>query len=488
MCLWRSRGPQEWFLIARDHVPRLVASDSAGRMDVMICPRPRTRLVWRAAIIAVGALVPNAVSHAQQPTVAGALDSATTLKVDTLLDLPTVISRALAVSPQTALGEAGVRTAQSEGRVAMGAYLPTLSLNSTALRSDIMSGSPSVAGGPGLPSASAYSAGVSSSLELFTGGRRGADRARAQADLGAAEATSVSSRFAVTLQAQRAYFEVLRGGDLLAVARARVVRAQEGLRYARDRVRAGTATRSDQLRAELELTAGEQQMLAASDTLQAAAFALGRLVGANGPVGARSPASLEPTPLALSDSDIVRLAVASSPRVRAAEASARATGAATRSARAQYLPDLRLTGGYNMANESVVVGAARPGWTVGLGTSFPLFNGWQREDAVARADATNDVARAAALDAARQARAESARLINALRLSERNIALATQAVTAAREDLRVQAERYRAGIATALDRMTSELAVTQAELGLVAAHYNYQVTRATLEALVGQPL
>ena len=49
-------------------------------------------------------------------------------------------------------------------------------------------------------------------------------------------------------------------------------------------------------------------------------------------------------------------------------------------------------------------------------------------------------------------------------------------------------ERYRAGISTSLDRLTSELAVTQAELALVAARYNYQLTRATLEALVGREL
>lgn len=448
----------------------------------------RARHARCAAIVVLGVMTPSVAAVAQQPVVVTALDSVTTPRLDTLLDLPTVVARALEYSPQATLGEEGVRTARSEGRVATGAYLPSVALNSTALRSDIMSGASSVPGGPAVPSASAYSAGVSSSLEVYTGGRRGADRARARANLGAAEANKVSTRFTVTLQAQRAYFEALRGGDLLAVARARVARAQEGLRYARDRVRAGTATRSDQLRAELELTAAEQQTLAASDTLQAAAYALGRLVGSDGPVGAQPPASLAPVPLALSDSEIVRLAVAASPGVRAAEASSRATEAATRSARALYLPDLRLTGGYNAANESVVIGAVRPGWTVGLGTSFPLFNGFQREDAVIRADAANEVARATALDAARQARSESARLINALRLADRNIALASQAVTAAREDLRVQTERYRAGIATALDRMTSELAVTQAELGLVAAHYNYQVTRATLEALVGQPL
>ena len=91
-----------------------------------------------------------------------------------------------------------------------------------------------------------------------------------------------------------------------------------------------------------------------------------------------------------------------------------------------------------------------------------------------------------ALDATRQVRTEASRLIAALRFAERNIMLAREAVTAAQEDLRVQTERYRAGIATALDRQTSEVALTQAELGLVAARYNYQVTRATLEALVGR--
>jgi outer membrane protein TolC len=52
----------------------------------------------------------------------------------------------------------------------------------------------------------------------------------------------------------------------------------------------------------------------------------------------------------------------------------------------------------------------------------------------------------------------------------------------------VQTQRYRAGISTALDQLTSELAVTQAELGVVAARYAYQVTRAALEALVGRTL
>lgn len=440
----------------------------------------RPLVIRRTAIL--GALAIAARAGAQSPPTSPRRDTMlTTVHFDTLLDLPTVIARAVATNPAVVQGEALLRTARSEGRVAQGAYLPSLSITSSMLRSD-----QSVATATG--ASSAYAAGLASSLDLFTGGRRSADRARAEADYRFAAAIDVTQRFAVTLLAQRAFYEVLRGDDLVNVAGARVARAQQGLKYAQDRVRAGTATRSDELRARLELTGALQQRLAARDTLQTAGYALGRLVGADGPVGARAADSLDTRPLALGDSEIVRLAIASAPAVQAAEAQANATEATTRAARTLYIPGLRLTGGYNFANQSTVVGAPRQGWQLLLGTSLPVFNGYQREDAVIRADAAAEVARAQSLDSRRQVRAEAARLLSALHYSQENIALASEAVTAAEEDLRVQTQRYRAGISTALDQLSSELAVTQAELGLVAARYTYQTTRAALEALVGRTL
>lgn len=442
----------------------------------------RRHLICQAAAVAVLLHVAPKDLRAQESPAAVSRDTPPAVRIDSVLDLPTVIARALAVSPAVAVGEAGVRTARSEGRVVSGAYLPSLTATSNALRSDIATSG--VAGS----NATSYSAGLSSSIELFTGGRRGADRLRSRADLEAAQAVDVSQRYQATLSAERAYYEALRGGDLMTVADARVLRAAQGLKYARDRMRAGTATKSDDLRASLELTTARQQALAARDTMQAAAYALGRIVGADGPIGAKAPASLEPRALSMSDTQIVQLAVRAAPAVQAAEASARATEAANRSARALYAPDIRLVGGYNFANQTTLIGATRPGWQLGLGTSFPIFNGFQREDVVTRSEAVAEVSRVTALDATRQVRADASRLLSALRFAQENITLAGDAVTAAREDLRVQTDRYRAGIATSLDRLTSELAVTQAELGLVAAHYSYQITRATLEALVGRSL
>jgi outer membrane protein TolC len=205
-------------------------------------------------------------------------------------------------------------------------------------------------------------------------------------------------------------------------------------------------------------------------------------------VAAKPPPTLAPVALVLSDSAIVTLAVSQAPIVVTAEAIERASAAAVRAAKSLYAPDIRVTGGYAWANQSTIVGATHPGWQLALGTSFPLFNGFLREDAVARTTAAAEVSRTTAQDATRLVRTETLRLLNALRLASENIQLATEAQAAAQEDLRVQTQRYRAGISTALDQLTSELAVTQAELGLVAARYNYQIARASLEAIVGRSL
>jgi outer membrane protein TolC len=414
-------------------------------------------------------------------------DSTSYVQIDSSLDLATILERARIVSPALTQSEEALRVARSGVRVTTGAYLPSLAVSSAAIRSNVL-GATGTPGGVAGGGADAYSAGLSSSLELFTGGRRGADRLRARSDLSAATATDRSQQFVVALQAKRGFYEVLRGAELIGASSARVARAERGLQFAQDRVRAGTATKSDELRARLELTTARQQQLAARDTLQSAAYALGRIVGADGPIGARAPASLDPSPLALSDSEVVRLAVASAPAVETSLAQQEASAASLRASRTLYVPGVRLTGGYNWARQTAVLGAVRPGWQLALGTTLPLFNGFVREDAITRAEAGAHVARSTAQDVRRQVRSDAARLLSGLHLAEQNIALADEAVRAAQEDLRVQTQRYRAGISTALEQLTSQLALTQAELGRVAARYNYAITRATLEALVGRSL
>jgi outer membrane protein len=406
-----------------------------------------------------------------------------------LLTLDEVVERALAVSPLVASGTGGVEVARSFKRTTIGAYIPTVLATSAATRAGPAAAqTTSGVGGPTPSSSQTF--GLAAAVDLFTGGRRQANEALARADLRAAGSTLVSDRFVVMLAAQQGFFEVVRATDLVRVARAALAEANQLLRYTGDMFRAGTAMKSDFLRAQLQSTTMQEQLLAATDTLVTATYTLGWIAGTDGPVGARDDSATEAIrPLVLDDSAIVRLAVEASPGVAVANDAAAATSAALRAARTQYVPTISASAGRNWAGSSTVVsGAPRPGWTVTVGTSYPVFNGFQREDAIVRAQAAAYVARVAVADTRRSVRASAAQLLAALRTTDAAIVLGVESVRSAREDLRVQTMRYRAGISTMLDVLTSEAALLQAEHSLSASQHRYHTTRAALEALVGRKL
>jgi outer membrane protein TolC len=117
-----------------------------------------------------------------------------------------------------------------------------------------------------------------------------------------------------------------------------------------------------------------------------------------------------------------------------------------------------------------------------------MFNGFQREDVVTRAEVASYVARVTVSDTRRSARASAEQLLAALSTTTAAISLGEEAIRSAREDLRVQTARYRAGISTMLDVLTSEAALLQAEYSLARARNQYHTTRVALEALVGRNL
>jgi outer membrane protein TolC len=260
------------------------------------------------------------------------------------------------------------------------------------------------------------------------------------------------------------------------------------LTAAQRRLQVGSATRSDVLRAQLEENNAKQALATAQSQERTAAFALARLVGSETPVYAQAFKAQVPRPLSISEAELTSLVSEQAPAVTTAEANYEASRASASAARAQYLPTLRLSGGYDWFNQDPAFNGGNLSWTMRVGLSYPLFNGFTREDNVARAEATARNASATAADAHLKARADFERVMNALKLAEEQVALSTQAVEVAREDLRVQEERYRLGMSTILDRITSQVNLMDAENNEVAARYDYEIARAQLEALIGRQL
>ncbi len=434
---------------------------------------------------ATPALAQNVTARAMQDTI----PPDTTFNYAAIMTINQVVDSSIKYSPLVEQARGNVRTGLSQQRVAYGAFLPSVTFNANALQTSNKNAPGIIPGAPALQYApNNYVAGFSAAYDVFTGGRRPSEIAAAKATTHAADAALVEQKYGLVLTAKTSAYGVLRAHDLVNVSVTRIQTATRALEYASAQLRAGTATRADVLQAQFAVETARQQLIASQDTLVNYAYGLGRLVGVDGAVGITGIDSTLNYQLALSDSAIISLAVNGSPTVVAADQTARANNALLNAARTEYVPTITLSGEYNWANNSLTIGSVRQGWLVELGTAFPLFNGFLREDDVTRAQVGRDVSRSQASDTHRFARSQAEVLLANLRLAQQSIDAANNEVDAAAENLRVMFSRYRNGVATFLDLTTAQLNDAQARTDLVTARYNYFTTRVSLEALLGRSL
>lgn len=405
-----------------------------------------------------------------------------------VMTLEEAIDAALRHSPQIAQAEGAIRNSEASSRTAWGAYLPSLSFSTGGSRRSSEVFNPTTNTMVRSDASVGYNAGLSSSIDLFTGGRRGAEMNRARAESISAETGLIQQRFGVILNAKRAYFEVLKADELIRISESRVNRAQEALEAAQRRAQVGSATQSDVLRAELEVSNARQALLQAQNQKRTASFQLGRLVGATGAVAAAPGTDLAFEPVEIDREALAAEALRQAPVVRAAQASADAAAAGARAAKAQYLPSISASGSYNLSNREIDLGTSNKSWNLSIGLSYPIFNRFQREANVERASVQASVASVQLADARRAVRADLERVLGGLELAQEQIRLTAAAVKVAEEDLRLQQERYRLGVSTILDQVTSQANLVQAEVNHINARYDFQTARAELEALLGRSL
>lgn len=405
--------------------------------------------------------------------------------------LPEAIERANRVQPGVVSAAGSVRTAEARQRTASGAFLPNLSLNasrginfSEGQQLDPSTGQFITSG----TSTGSLGTSISSNVDLFTGFRRGNERKAASANREAAEASLLDVRNSQQLTTTNQYFDVLAAEHLLRVREASVRRAEEQLKVSVALLQAGRGIRPDSLRSVVTLGNAQLQLIDARTALATAEANLGRLVGADGPVGAVEDSSLYAV-LPVIDSVALRQeAMAQAPAVKAAEASAASSRASIRVAKAAYFPTLNLSGSMSLS------GSSRNSYTFlqsrqfNLGLSWPIFNRFQREQNIVSAQVSAENAEASAAETRRQVLADFSADLAALESARLRIGISQTSVLAAREDLRVQQERYRLGAATIVDVLTSQEALDQAEVDAVTARFDYVRARAQISALIGRPL
>lgn len=405
--------------------------------------------------------------------------------------LAEAVERSERVQPRVIQAAGVVRTADARVRSSKGAYLPNLNVSSSA--AEFFSEGQRIDQSTGQlvatnSSTTSFNGSVNSSIELFDGFRRGAESRSARANRESAVESLEDARFQQGLQTTNQFFDALAATQLVRVREASVRRADEQLKVSIARLRAGAAIRSDSLRSLVTLGNARVQLINAGTQLATAEANLGRLIGLEGPAAAVDDSALYRVTETLDTTALRAEALARAPQVRTAEAAARAARASIGVARAGYWPTLTLSGSNSIngseQNDFKFLQQRQASLTV----NWAVFNRYTREQNIANQTSTAETSDASASEARRQVLASLTTRLAELEAARIRTGITQTSFAAASEDVRVQTERYRLGVATIVDVLTSQESLTQAEVDAVTARFDYLRAKAQIQALIGRQL
>jgi len=282
------------------------------------------------------------------------------------------------------------------------------------------------------------------------------------------------------------FLTALSNEQVMQAAAERLDLAERNLEEIRVRFDAQLVGSNDVTRAELEVASAERELVRARGTARISRLVLGYLVDAEIADSLAVPSALlaqaarpvEPAEVAVPEATQRR------PDVQAERARAAALRWAAREPLTRYLPDLDFTGTAWTTNESGFSGRDQD-WTLGLGLTWELFDGGEREAdrseraALARESELNleHLERGVDVDI------ETARV--ALESEQASLARAEVAVAAARRNAGETTELYRQGLVRALEVVDANVQLFEAEVERTGAQYALALAFLDLRAAVG---
>ena len=386
-------------------------------------------------------------------------------------------------SPSAIQARGNLRTRALAVRSAYAAFLPTLNTSAGLSRQLNVR--------PGEERQWGHNNSISSSITLFDP-LRYYDVGEAKRNVDLAEASEIQGRYSIALQVKQQFFNALNARESEAAALSALEVAQQSYRAAQARVRAGSATTSDSLRALITVGNRRIELLSAQNSLRQANVALSRLVGTDFPVQADPADTLDLTD-AVIDSAALVVMVQRGPVLEQERARVALAKYGVKSARTRYWPRLssftisrqgsgagfygfdNLEYGYNTSCCQVSV-------------SMTLWDNFAREDQMVAARISAENAQANLRDQQLGQQQLLAQHIGTLRTTEAQMQVQRLSLAAAEEDLRIIQLRYDLGAATQLEVTTSQDALNRARVSLIDTRYRYRLAKANIESLIGREL
>jgi len=293
----------------------------------------------------------------------------------------------------------------------------------------------------------------------------------------------------VVFGAKELYYGLLKAEKLNGVAEENLELANEQLRKTESLFELGSASRSDLLKAQVQVQAAELTLITAQKGVGISRAGL-RLYLALDPL---EPIEVVDPPEGEEEIDLLNYdlaeAIARRPDIQAFEETVTAAKRSVLASQAEYLPDLDLSVSYAGSPEDIggLLDQIRNDYTrsVSVRLSLPIFTGLSRKAGV---DHSKSSLRSLELSL-RDLKLQAAYEIETARLTlleqEGSVAVAEKAVAQAEEDLNISEERFRLRAASMLDRIDARVAYSTARAEYVRSRYDYEIAKADMKRVLG---
>jgi len=388
-------------------------------------------------------------------------------------------------SLQVALREKGIA-----GGVIIEAYsnvLPSVSATAGYTRLDKV---PGISGGGSsatIGDVDNYSAGLEVKQPLFRGGGIPAALRAARWSALLADEQVRGAVQAVIYEVARAYFDTLLAQHLYKVNRDALESARAHLRAVGVRRAQGVASDFDLLRAQVDVSLFEAEMIQQRNRVHLAKTRLLRAIGVSQDSTVTLSDELTYNPMKPVLDEAVRLAYRNRPDLYQAELNVQLQQEALRVSRSEYWPKLDAWVNQNWTNPDPHTSTVGWGdaWSAGLTATWRLFDGFKREGRVRQEKERLRQRDIQLVDTEERALLEVRQAILSLRDAEEFVQSQRLNLDRAKEALRLAEVEYQQGTADAVTVTEARAALTRAQGLYYQALYDHNVARLDLQRAMG---
>ena len=329
---------------------------------------------------------------------------------------------------------------------------------------------PPTSGGAAAPTAnSAFFGNASASLPIFAGGRIRYGIQSAEYLIEAEKLNSENDRIAIAYNISQAYNNLFKASQAIKMLEENLAASKQRDNTFLKLENNGIIARNDRLKANLQTSNIELQLLEAQNNFNIANINMDLLLGL--PIDTKIEIDAD---YVLEDTTEVTLeaylsrAVENRKDVQALELQKKAAELGIKAAKAETLPTIALTGGYVAADVPKILTITNAA-NIGLGVQYNIDNIWKKNSSVLEAESRQEQLEASAELLNDKIRLEVNRDYQNAEFSKKRISVYEKAAEQANENYRITKRKYDNGLASITDLLEADTAQISANINVINA-------------------